>query len=135
MQCANLLLLEFIKFKLLHSNEIRFLHFSHFRNRILLRHSPICFTLQLSLDYDYCWRGTSTEKRDDCWCTLFKIFIFCPKNQLQFPEKILDFWVKNLWKCCGFGLFSCWQLWFHEINCQKKKFGWKTRENAGVLSK
>ena len=30
------------------------------------------------------------------------------------------FWVKNSWKCCGFGLFSCWQLWFHEKNCQKK---------------
>ena len=23
------------------------------------------------------------------------------------------------WKCCGLGLFSCWQLWFHEKNCQK----------------
>ena len=44
------------------------------------------------------------------------------------------FWVKNSWKCCGFGLFSCWQLWFHEKNCQKK-FGGKTRENVGVLSK
>ena len=42
--------------------------------------------------------------------------------------------VKNSWKCCGFGLFSCWQLWFHEKNCQKK-FGWKTRENVGILSK
>ena len=29
------------------------------------------------------------------------------------------FWVKNSWNCCGFGLFSCWQLWFHEKNCQK----------------
>ena len=27
--------------------------------------------------------------------------------------------VKNSWKCCGFGHFSCWQLWFHEKNCQK----------------
>ena len=27
--------------------------------------------------------------------------------------------LKNSWKCCGFGLFSCWQLWFHEENCQK----------------
>ena len=55
--------------------------------------------------------------------------------QLWFHEKNCQFfWVKNSWKCCGFGLFSCWQLWFHEKNCQKK-FGWKTRENVGVLSK
>ena len=35
---------------------------------------------------------------------------------------------KNSWKCCGFGLFSYWQLWFHERNCQKKigvKTPWK----------
>ena len=38
--------------------------------------------------------------------------------------------MKNSWKCCGFGLFSCWQLWFHEKNCLKK-FWWKTRENVG----
>ena len=52
--------------------------------------------------------------------TLFEIFIFCPKIQLWFPEKIVDFfgW-KNSWKCCGFALFSCWQLWFHEKICQK----------------
>ena len=35
--------------------------------------------------------------------TLFEIFIFCPKIQLWFPEKIIDF------------------------------LGWKTRENVGVL--
>ena len=40
--------------------------------------------------------------------------------------------MKNSWKCCGFGLFSCWQLWFHEKNCQNN-FGWKTRENVGDL--
>ena len=28
--------------------------------------------------------------------------------------------MKNSWKCWGFGIFSCWQLWFHEKNCQKK---------------
>ena len=27
--------------------------------------------------------------------------------------------MKNSWKCCGFGLLSCWQLWFHEKNCRK----------------
>ena len=48
--------------------------------------------------------------------TLFEIFIF----HFWFSEKIVDFfgW-KNSWKCCGFGLFSCWQLLFHEKNCQK----------------
>ena len=54
-------------------------------------------------------------------CTLFEIFIFCPKIQLWFPDKVVDF-------CCGFGLFSCWQLWFHEKNCPKKiwmKISWK----------
>ena len=35
--------------------------------------------------------------------TLFEIFIFCPKIQLWFPEKIVDF------------------------------LGWKTRENVAVL--
>ena len=64
--------------------------------------------------------------------TLFEIFIFCPKIQLWFSEKIVDFsGVKNSWKCCG---FSCWQLWFREKNCQKN-IGRKTRENVGVLSK
>ena len=61
--------------------------------------------------------------------TLFEIFIFCPKIQLWFHEKIVDFFgAKNSWKCCGFGLFSCWQLWFHEKNCRKKiwmKNSWK----------
>ena len=60
---------------------------------------------------------------------------FLSKNSTLFSEKIVDFLgVKNSWKCFGFGLFSCWQLWFHEKNCQKK-FGWKIRENVGVLSK
>ena len=50
------------------------------------------------------------------------------KFNFDFPRKLSNFfWLKNSWKCCGFGLFSCWQLWFHEKNCQKK-FGWKTRE-------
>ena len=67
--------------------------------------------------------------------TLFEIFIFCPKIQLWFSrENCRFFWVKNSWKCGSFGLFSCWQLWFHDKNCQKK-FGLKTCENAGVLSK
>ena len=78
------------------------------------------------------------DLRDSWWCslsTLFEIFIFCPKIQLWFPEKNCRFsWGENSWKCCGFGLFSCWQLWFHEKIWQKN-FGWKIRENAGLLSK
>ena len=63
--------------------------------------------------------------------TLFEIFIFGPKIQLRFPEKKF-FGVKNSWKCCGLGLFSSWQLWFHEKN-YRFFFGWKTRENVLVL--
>ena len=33
--------------------------------------------------------------------------------------------VKNSWKWYGLGLFSCWQLWFHEKSCHKK-FGVET---------
>ena len=59
---------------------------------------------------------------------------FLSKNStLISRENCRFFWVKNSWKCCGFGLFSCWQLWFNEKNCQKN-CGWKTRENVGVLS-
>ena len=54
---------------------------------------------------------------------------FLSKNStLIYRENCRFFWVKNSWKCCGFGLFSCWQLWFHEKNCQKKnwvKNSWK----------
>ena len=40
--------------------------------------------------------------------TLFVIFIFiCSKMQLWYPENIIDFfWVKNSWKCYGFGVLA-----------------------------
>ena len=58
---------------------------------------------------------------------------FCQKIQLLFPEKNCQIVLgENSWKCRGFGLFSCWQLWFHEKNCQKN-FERKTRENVGDL--
>ena len=60
-----------------------------------------------------------------------KSSFFVQKFNFDFPRKLLIFSGENSWKCCGFGLFSCWQLWFHEKNCQKN-FGWKTRENVGV---
>ena len=54
---------------------------------------------------------------------------FLSKNStLISRENCRFFGVKNPWKCCGFGLFSCWQLWFDEKNCQKKigvKNSWK----------
>ena len=34
----------------------------------------------------------------------------CQKFNFDFPRKLSIFWLKNTWKCCGFGLFSCWQL-------------------------
>ena len=53
---------------------------------------------------------------------------FLSKNStLISRENCRFFWVKNSWKCCGYGLFSCWQPSFHEKNCQKY-FGWKTRD-------
>ena len=55
-----------------------------------------------------------------------KSSFFVQKFNFDFPWKLSIFWVKNSWKCCGFGLFSCWQLWFHEKNCQKKIW-WKAR--------
>ena len=67
-----------------------------------------------------------------CWNTLYhtvRNLHFLSKNStLIFRENCRFFWVKNSWKCCGFRLFSCWQLWFHEKNCQKKywvKNSWK----------
>ena len=45
---------------------------------------------------------------------------YLSKNSTLFSrENCRFFWVKNLRKCRGIGLFSCWQLWFHEKNCLK----------------
>ena len=57
-------------------------------------------------------------------------FVFLRKLSILFGVRKLSipFGVKNSGNCCGFGLFSCWQLWFHEKNCQKKiwvKNSWK----------
>ena len=38
-----------------------------------------------------------------------KSSFFVQKINFDFPTKIVElFRVKNSWKCCGFGLFSCW---------------------------
>ena len=58
-----------------------------------------------------------------------KSWFFVQKFNFDFPRKLsISFEVKNSWKCCGFGLFSCWQLWCHEKICQKK-FEWKNSWN------
>ena len=54
------------------------------------------------------------------------------KSTLISCENCRFFWVKNSWKCCGFGLFSCWQLWFRKKNC-RLFLEWKTCENVVVL--
>ena len=102
-----------------------------------LRHLPLqVFTAHLTFWSTKNWRRSKRHRpSNQIIHKMFEIFISCPKIQLWFPEKIVDFLgVKNSWKWCGFGLFSYWHLWFHEKNCQKI-FGWKSRENVGVLSK
>ena len=64
--------------------------------------------------------------------TLFEIFIFCPKIQLWFPEKIVDFFG---WKTRENVLvldFLAVDNFDFTRKIVKKKIGWKTR---GVLTK
>ena len=53
-------------------------------------------------------------------------YLWCRYSKVLMPEKFrklsIFFWVKNSWKCCSFGLFRCWQLWFHGKKCQKRSF-------------
>ena len=60
-------------------------------------------------------------------CTLFEIFIFCPKIQLWFPEKIVDFWGEKL-------VNMLWFWTFFENFDFTRKIVWKIREKVGVLS-
>ena len=49
---------------------------------------------------------------------------FLAVDKFDFTRKIVKkFWLQNSWKCWGFVLFSCWQLWFHEkrINTNSSK--------------
>ena len=61
---------------------------------------------------------------------------FLSKNStLISPSKIVELLLsENSWKCCGFGLFSCWQIWFHEKNCQKKIWGKKLVKILGICA-
>ena len=68
-------------------------------------------------------------------CTLFEIFIFCPKIQLWFPEKNVDFlrWkTREIVVVLDFLAIDIFDFTRKIVN---KKFGWKTRENVRVLSK
>ena len=58
---------------------------------------PIVATIEVSEENESQEEGERSSSS-----TLFEIFIFCPKIQLRFPEKIVDFWggekfVKMLW--------------------------------------
>ena len=70
-----------------------------------------------------------------CFWTLHivrNLHFFSKNSTLISRENCRFFLVKNSWKWFGFGLFSCWQLWFHEKNCQKD-LEWKTRKNVEVV--
>ena len=62
------------------------------------------------------------------WHTVRNLHFLSKNSTLISRENCRILGVKNSWKCFGFGLFSCWQLSFHEKNCQKKfwvKNSWK----------
>ena len=64
--------------------------------------------------------------------TVRNLHFLSKKFNFDFARKLsILFRLKNSWICCDFGLFSCWQLWFHEKNC--RFFWWKIRENVLVL--
>ena len=63
---------------------------------------------------------------------MFEIFIFCPKIQLWFPEKIVDLlgWkTRENVLVLDFLAVDNFDLTRKIV----KKIGWKTRENVGVL--
>ena len=56
------------------------------------------------------------------------LFTHCSKSsffvqKFNFLIKLSGFFLGEKLVKSGFGLFSCWQLWFHEKNCQTI-FGW-----------
>ena len=88
-----------------------------------LRPPPICLK---------CVKNTILELNSKI---LFEIFIYRPKVQLWFPERIVDFLG---WKTCENVVvldFLAVDNFDFTRKIVKKKFGWKTRENVGVLSK
>ena len=112
-----------------------YVHSCNFRAQLFFR---IWVEVILESSLSLLWEEDIKNKQVQYYCSwthCSKSSFFVQKFNFDFPRKLWIFLrVKNSWKCCGFGLFSCWQLWFHEKNCQKT-FGWKTRENVGVLSK
>ena len=67
--------------------------------------------------------------------TLFKIFIFCPKVQLWYPEKISDFLGWKIRDNVEVLDFLAVARFGFRRKYVKNNFGWKTCKNVGVLSK
>ena len=75
----------------------------------------------------------SREKFSNCfgWKTRENATVldFLAVDNFDFTRKIVKkIWEKYSWKCWGFALFSCWQLWFPEKIvkfCQNWIFGQK----------
>ena len=75
------------------------------------------------------------SKVESLFYALFEIFIFCPKNQLWLSEEIVDFF--GGWKTREIVVvldFLAFDNFDFTRKIVKKKFGWKTCENVGVLS-
>ena len=95
MQSAKVNLIFIVKFSWVHktcNQAIEKLHFAKFYNMKESFYASLVFLIKLQIDFEL------------SFYTLFEIFIFRPKIQLWFPEKIVDFFL-----------------------------GWKNRENVGGL--
>ena len=119
---------EIVRWKLSSSNILRFL----FR---------LTFERLGSIAQKLYWKSRNLEKNGHNF--MFSIAAHCSKSSFfvqklnfDFPWKLSIFWVKNSWKCsgCSFGLFNCWQLWFHEKNCEKKILGEKLVKLFGICT-
>ena len=69
----------------------------------------------------------------ECWS--FEIFIFCPKIQLWFPEKIVHF--LGRWKTReNVVVLDFWAIDNFDFTRKivKKNLGWKTRENVVIMN-
>ena len=70
----------------------------------------------------------TSKQTKDALHTVRNLHFLSKNSTLISRENWRFFWAKNAWKCCGFGLFSYWQLWFHEKNYQNfflVKNSWK----------
>ena len=63
------------------------------------------------------WLEISQKVSSEAHCS--KSSFFVQNSTLISRENCRFLGVKNSWKCCGIGLFSCWQLCFLEKHFQK----------------